>query len=89
MDRFEAAAKSGFKAVETQFPYQWPSADLAQKLDTFGLRQVLINAPPGDWEAGERGLAALAALDMTASPRRVLPIKRIFMTDCPRRLGPV
>ncbi len=59
MDRFEAAAKAGFKAVEIQFPYQWPSADLAERLDAFGLRQVLINAPAGDWEAGERGLAAL------------------------------
>ena len=59
MDRFEAAAKAGFEAVEIQFPYQWPSADLAARLDAFGLRQVLINAPAGDWEAGERGLAAL------------------------------
>ena len=59
MDRFGAAAKAGFKAVEIQFPYQWRGADLAERLDAFGLRNVLINAPPGDWEAGERGLAAL------------------------------
>ncbi len=59
MDRFGAAAKAGFKAVEIQFPYQWRGADLPARLDAFGLRIVLINAPPGDWEAGERGLAAL------------------------------
>ncbi len=46
MDRFGAAAKAGFKAVEIQFPYQWRGADLAARLDAFGLRIVLINAPP-------------------------------------------
>ncbi len=32
MDRFGAAAKAGFKAVEIQFPYQWRGADLAERL---------------------------------------------------------
>jgi len=59
MDRFEAAAGAGFKGVEFHFPYQWPAAELAQKLSQHELVQVQINAPPGDWDAGERGLAAL------------------------------
>jgi hydroxypyruvate isomerase len=56
-DRFEAAARDGFKAVEYLFPYEFPAAELAARLQAHDLRQVLFNAPPGDWQAGERGLA--------------------------------
>jgi hydroxypyruvate isomerase len=56
-DRFEAAARDGFKAVEYLFPYEFPAAELAARLQAHDLRQVLFNAPPGNWQAGERGLA--------------------------------
>ncbi len=59
LDRFAAAAADGFQAVEYLFPYAHPAADLAQRLADHGLQQVLFNAPPGDWDAGERGLACL------------------------------
>lgn len=58
-ERFAAAAADGFGAVEYLFPYDEAPATLAQRLRDHGLRQVLFNAPPGDWAAGERGLAAL------------------------------
>ena len=60
LDRFEAAACDGFDAVEFLFPYEHPQAELAARLAGNGLQQVLCNAPPGDWAAGERGLACLA-----------------------------
>ncbi len=59
LDRFAAAAADGFSAVEYLFPYAYPSAELVARLKDNGLEQVLFNAPPGDWEAGERGLACL------------------------------
>ena len=59
LDRFDAAAKAGFKAVEFLFPYDHPAAELRQRLDDAGLRQVLFNMPPGDWVGGERGTACL------------------------------
>ena len=59
LDRFDAAAKAGFKAVEFLFPYEHPAAVLRARLDAAGLQQVLFNMPPGDWAAGERGLASL------------------------------
>ena len=59
LDRFEAAAKDGFKAVEYLFPYAYESGELAARLQAHGLQQVLFNAPPGDWDLGERGLACL------------------------------
>ena len=58
-DRFAAAAADGFAAVEYLFPYAWPAAELAARLRDHGLQQVLFNAPPGDWDGGERGLAGL------------------------------
>jgi hydroxypyruvate isomerase len=59
LDRFEAAARDGFDAVECQFPYEYPAAELATRLRDHGQRKVLINMPPGDWAAGDRGLACL------------------------------
>ncbi len=59
LDRFEAAARAGFDAVEYLFPYEFAAADIAERLRSFGLSQALFNLPPGDWAAGERGLAAL------------------------------
>jgi hydroxypyruvate isomerase len=59
LDRFQAAAHDGFEAVEYLFPYAWPKEALAARLQAAGLQQVLFNAPPGDWDAGERGLACL------------------------------
>lgn len=58
-DRFAAAARDGFQAVEFMFPYEWKREDLAARLRDAGVVNVLMNAPPGDWAAGERGLAAL------------------------------
>jgi hydroxypyruvate isomerase len=59
LDRFEAAARDGFAAVEYLFPYEFAPQELAARLQGNGLRQVLFNAPPGDFAGGERGLAAL------------------------------
>jgi hydroxypyruvate isomerase len=59
LDRFAAAAADGFQAVEYLFPYDFTAPELAQRLTDHGLQQVLFNAPPGDWNAGERGLACL------------------------------
>ncbi|CAM2151678.1 MULTISPECIES: 2-oxo-tetronate isomerase [Paraburkholderia] len=59
LDRFAAAAHDGFDAVEYLFPYDHPAAEVKARLEENGLAQALFNAPPGDWAAGERGLAAL------------------------------
>lgn len=68
LERFEAAAKDGFKAVEFLFPYAWEKAELVARLRGNGLQQVLFNMPPGGlnreghaqvWDAGMRGSACL------------------------------
>jgi hydroxypyruvate isomerase len=59
LDRFAAAAKDGFKAVEFLFPYDFSASDIKRRLSDNGLTQALFNAPPRDWVAGERGIASL------------------------------
>ena len=57
LDRFAAARASGFEAVEFLFPYAWAPEQIAERLEQSALQLVLHNLPPGDWGAGERGLA--------------------------------
>ena len=68
LDRFEAAARDGFEAVEYLFPYAFDLAELLARLKANGLQQVLFNAPPGGtdaagidaaWAAGARGTACV------------------------------
>lgn len=59
LDRFAAAANAGFDAVEFLFPYEYAPGLIAEALAKHGLTQALFNLPPGDWAAGERGMAAL------------------------------
>ena len=59
LDRFEAATRSGFKAVEFLFPYQFSPVEISNRLRANGLTAVLFNLPPGDFAKGERGIGAL------------------------------
>jgi hydroxypyruvate isomerase len=83
-ERFAAAAKDGFTAVEYLFPYEHPPEQLASWLKQHGLRQVLFNAPPGDWAAGDRGLVSLPGREeeFRAAMHKALQYARIL--QCPR-----
>src|SRR5216684_7400688 len=75
LDRFEAAAKAGFTSVEFLFPYDHPPEEIGRRLHGNGLTQALFNLPPGKWEAGEKGFAALPDRfdDLQESLRTALP----------------
>jgi 2-dehydrotetronate isomerase len=75
LDRFEAAAKAGFTAVEFLFPYDHPAEEIGKRLKSSGLTQALFNLPPGNWDAGEKGFAAL--------PARFEDLKKSFNTALP------
>ncbi len=82
LDRFEAAARAGFKGVEFLFPYDFAADDIASRLKANGLTQALFNLPPGDWEKGERGMAALPGreADFEAAVRQAVAYAEA--TDC-------
>jgi hydroxypyruvate isomerase len=84
LDRFAAAARDGFSAVEFLFPYEHPAATLAALLKENGLRQVLFNAPPGDWKAGERGLTALPGREQEFRDGFLRALEYAHALECPR-----
>lgn len=84
MDRFEAAAKDGFQGVEYLFPYAYQAHDIAAHLKANQLQQVLFNAPPGDWEAGERGLACLPGRQDEFRAGIAQAMEYAVALDCPR-----
>lgn len=59
LDRFDAAARAGFRGVEYLFPYPYAKGELVERLQKNRLTQVLHNLPAGDWAKGERGIACI------------------------------
>jgi hydroxypyruvate isomerase len=84
LDRFEAAARAGFKAVEFLFPYEHEAQEIRRRLDRFGLRQVLFNLSPGDWGKGERGLAALPGREQEFAASVDQAIAYAQALECPQ-----
>ena len=93
LDRFEAAAKDGFKAVEFLFPYAWKAPEIAARLKGNGLQQVLFNMPPGGtdrdtiataWDAGMRGTACLVGREDEFRTGVRLALDYAELLDCPR-----
>jgi len=93
LQRFAAAARDGFTAVEYLFPYAHEPAELAALLRAHGLRQVLFNAPPGGleraamataWEQGARGTAALPGREAEFRAGVQEALRYAEALDCPR-----
>jgi hydroxypyruvate isomerase len=93
LDRFEAAAKDGFQAVEYLFPYAFDPSALATHLKDHGLQQVLFNTPAGGtdtgsfahaWDQGSRGTASVAGRE--AEFRRGFEQALVYADalECPR-----
>lgn len=84
LDRFAAAARDGFKAVEFLFPYAHPPEEVASRLSDAGLELVLFNLPPGNWEAGERGFAALPGREREFAGALAEALRYARALRCPR-----
>lgn len=92
LDRFEAAARDGFTAVEYLAPYGWQAAELAARLRAHGLRQVLFNAPAAGltppemaaaWGQGARGTAALPGQEVAFRAGIQEALRYAAALDCP------
>ena len=84
LDRFEAAARDGFKGVEFLFPYAHEANELSARLKANGLEQVLFNGPPGDWDQGDRGIACLPGRDAEFREGIGRALSYAQALDCPR-----
>lgn len=81
-DRFKAAADQGFDAVELLFPYAYDVDAIAKTLAQNKLDLKLINMPPGDWDGGERGIAALPGRQDEFKRSVDLALKYAAALDC-------
>ncbi len=84
LDRFEAAAKAGFKAVESTNVYEAPANEIAARLKANGLTMALLNTPAGNAEAGERGLAALPGRERDFDAAIASALRYAEATGCRR-----
>ena len=57
IERFGLAQAAAFRGVEFLFPYAFDADAIKERLQRHQLELVLHNLPPGDWQAGERGMA--------------------------------
>jgi hydroxypyruvate isomerase len=84
LERFSAAASCGFKGVEFLFPYEYQSKDVASALEDARLSQALFNVGPGNWSAGERGIAALPGREREFAEALELGLEYAAALRCPR-----
>lgn len=84
LDRFGAAAADGFDAVEYLFAYDHPPEAVAAPLRAHGLVQALFNMPPGDWNAGERGLGCLPGRETEFMAHARTALRYAQATGCKR-----
>ncbi|KQO26701.1 hydroxypyruvate isomerase [Acidovorax sp. Leaf76] len=93
LDRFGAAARDGFSAVEFQFPYAWAAGDIAARLQDNGLQLVLFNAPAGGadpagmaaaWDQSARGTAALPGREAEFRAGVQEALRYADVLGCPR-----
>lgn len=83
-DRFAAAARDGFTAVEYLFPYEYPAQQVRSWLQAHSLAQVLFNAPPGDWAEGDRGIASLPGREAEFRATIQTALEYAQALSCPR-----
>lgn len=82
IDRFEQASQTGFKAVEFLFPYAFEAEELAAQLKKFELEQALFNMPAGNWDAGERGIAALPGREAEFRSNAEIALEYALVLGC-------
>ncbi len=83
-ERLRRTRAAGFRAVEILFPYEWAVSDIRAQLNDAGSELVLINTPPGDWDAGERGLAAVPGREDDFRVAFASALDYATALDCPR-----
>lgn len=93
LERFEAAAKDGFNAVEYLFPYAYAMHDITARLKANGLQQVLFNTPPAGlelegfnaaWTQGHRGTASVPGREAEFRAGFLHALEWAEALDCPR-----
>lgn len=82
VDRYKAAADRGFEGVEIHYPYELDMAQLGAARRRAGVTQVLINAPSGDRDRGERGAASIPGAEKRFAGEIALCVRWVEALEC-------
>lgn len=83
LERFEAAAKAGFKYVEYLWPYDYPAEKLLAELQKHNLKQVLFNTAAGNVQAGEWGVSAIPGREADSRKDIDTALEYALILGCP------
>jgi len=80
IERFDAAAAAGFKAVELQFPYDHAPSAVKAELDRHGLTMLGLNTAPGQRASSQHASGQLASgeFGVAAIPGREQEFAALF-----------
>ncbi len=84
LERFGEAAHAGFRAVEFAFPYEYQVKEIKARLVPHKLEVVLFNAPPGDYAAGDRGVASVPGREHEFQASIVQALRYADALNCSR-----
>jgi hydroxypyruvate isomerase len=84
LERFAAARKAGFRAVEYQYPYELRAEEVARAAREAGVQVVLHNAPRGDAQRGEHGTGCLPGREQAFRDDLERAIEYARTASCPR-----
>lgn len=84
LERFAAARKAGFRAVEYQYPYEFAARDVAAAAREAGVQVVLHNVPRGDTQRGEHGKTCLPGREQEFRQDLERAVEYARAAGCPR-----
>ena len=84
LERFAAARKAGFRAVEYQYPYEFKPDEVAAAAREAGVEVVLHNVPRGDASRGEHGTACLPGREEAFRENLERAVEYARAAACPR-----
>jgi hydroxypyruvate isomerase len=84
LERFAAARRAGFRAVEYQYPYDFSSGEVSRAARDAGVEVVLHNVPRGDASRGEHGTACLPGREQRFREDLERAVEYARAAGCPR-----
>ena len=84
LERFDAARKAGFRAVEYQYPYELNPGEVGAAARDAGVQVVLHNVPRGNAQRGDHGTACLPGREQDFRHDLERAVEYARAAGCPR-----
>ena len=84
LERFDGSRARRISRRRVRVPYEYQAKEIAARVQEHKLEVVLFNTPPGDWEAGDRGLASLPGREHEFAASVSTALRYAQALKCPR-----